>query len=133
MRLFFSTARRYISFQLCFKECRIQVMILVTYGEAFHALVVYQVWILTFNLDTIVLYSLTFFLQWYLVLSGSAKWYVNGELVNSKPGEFIHHPPRATHQMITEDQPILALWMRTGELEGNYWFVKKKASKISRS
>jgi mannose-6-phosphate isomerase-like protein (cupin superfamily) len=67
------------------------------------------------------------------VLSGSAKWYVNGELVNSKPGEFIHHPPRATHQMITENQPILALWMRTGELEGNYWFVKKKASQITRS
>ena len=25
--------------------------------------------------------------------------------------------------MITSDLPLLAIWMRTGELDGEYWFV----------
>ena len=62
--------------------------------------------------------------EWYLILSGTAQWHVNGEKFQAKPGDIIHHPPRATHQMITSDQqPLLALWMRTGELTGDYWFI----------
>ena len=61
--------------------------------------------------------------EWYLVLSGSAQWRINDKIFQAKPGEFIHHPPRATHQMITSDLPLLAIWMRTGELDGEYWFV----------
>ena len=61
--------------------------------------------------------------EWYLVLSGNPQWLVDGEKFQAKPGDFIHHPPRATHSMVTSDKPLLALWMRTGELDGAYWFV----------
>jgi len=61
--------------------------------------------------------------EWYLVLSGNPQWFVNGEKFTANPGDIIHHPPRATHSMVTSDEPLLALWMRTGELDGAYWFV----------
>jgi len=69
--------------------------------------------------------------EWYLVLSGNPQWFVNGEKFTAKPGDFIHHPPRATHSMVTSDQPLLALWMRTGELDGAYWFVDESLPQAS--
>ena len=38
--------------------------------------------------------------EWYLVLSGNPQWFVNGEKFTAKPGDFIHHPPKATHSMV---------------------------------
>ena len=38
--------------------------------------------------------------EWYFVLSGNPKWFVDGEKFTAKPGDFIHHPPRATHSMV---------------------------------
>ena len=29
----------------------------------------------------------------------------------------------AGHRFVTSDQPLLAIWIRTGKLEGKYWFV----------
>ena len=42
----------------------------------------------------------------------------------------MHHPPRAIHAMITAEKPLLALWMRAGKLDGNYWFVDSKSARM---
>ena len=61
--------------------------------------------------------------EWYLILSGSAKWIINDQTFHAEEGHFLHHPPCASHRFVTSDQPLLALWIRTGNIQGRYWFV----------
>ena len=59
----------------------------------------------------------------YLIISGTAKWYIDDQIFEAEAGKLIHHPPGAGHRFVTSDQPLLAIWIRTGKIEGKYWFV----------
>ena len=61
--------------------------------------------------------------EFYLILNGHAEWQIDDESHHAEAGSVFHHPPTAGHRMITSDQPLLALWMWTGAIEGRYWFV----------
>ena len=59
----------------------------------------------------------------YLIISGTAKWHIDEKIFEAEAGKLIHHPPSAGHRFVTTDQPLLAIWIRTGKIEGKYWFV----------
>ncbi|MDR2365801.1 MAG: cupin domain-containing protein [Zoogloeaceae bacterium] len=53
----------------------------------------------------------------YLVLSGTARWTMNGVTRRQAPGNFILHPSRVVHAMQTGREPLLAVYIWTGEVE----------------
>jgi len=61
--------------------------------------------------------------EWYLILSGHAEWQIDGVSFQAQPGQVFRHPPEAGHRMITFNDPLLAIWIWTGAIEGRYWFV----------
>ena len=53
----------------------------------------------------------------YLVLSGTALWGQNNQVLCAKaPGSFRHHKSWEWHEIVTEEQPLLTLWCWTGDL-----------------
>ncbi len=64
----------------------------------------------------------------YLVLAGTARWQrgwggSDEPFTAAPPGETRHHRAAEPHAMITGDQPLLALWVWRGAIDGRYWFV----------
>ncbi|MDR0996205.1 MAG: cupin domain-containing protein [Zoogloeaceae bacterium] len=53
----------------------------------------------------------------YLVLTGTARWTLDGDTRERPPGALILHPSNATHVMHTADDPLLAIYAWTGEVE----------------
>jgi quercetin dioxygenase-like cupin family protein len=49
------------------------------------------------------------------IVSGSATWIISGIPRRFQPGAFILTPPQAVHAIHTEQQPVLALCLRTTE------------------
>jgi dimethylpropiothetin dethiomethylase len=58
----------------------------------------------------------------YLVIGGSARWQKeDGAFFDAPPGALIHHQPHQRHAMETAADPLLALWIWTGDLRvGTY-------------
>ncbi|MBK5242740.1 MAG: cupin domain-containing protein [Clostridium sp.] len=56
--------------------------------------------------------------EMWVVLSGTAQWKRGSELWQTRnPGEYFIHTENQAHAMKTLDEPLLALWAWTGELE----------------
>lgn len=56
--------------------------------------------------------------EMWVVLSGKAKWKRGHEKwVTREPGEYFIHTPNESHAMQTFDEPLLAIWAWTGDLE----------------
>ena len=61
--------------------------------------------------------------EYYLILSGQGSWQIGNSWYDAIPGRIFHHQPGESHRMITESEPMLAIWIWTGLIEGRYWFV----------
>jgi len=61
--------------------------------------------------------------EFYLILSGHGSWQIGKSWYDANPGRIFHHQPGESHRMITESEPLLAIWIWTGSIEGRYWFV----------
>jgi len=61
--------------------------------------------------------------EFYLILSGHGSWEIGNSWFDAIPGRIFHHQPGESHRMITESEPLLAIWIWTGLIEGRYWFV----------
>ena len=61
--------------------------------------------------------------EFYLILSGYGTWQIGNSWYDAIPGRIFHHQPGESHRMITESEPLLAIWIWTGLIEGRYWFV----------
>ena len=61
--------------------------------------------------------------EFYLILSGHGSWQIGNSWDDATPGSIFHHQPGESHRMITESEPLLAIWIWTGLIEGRYWFV----------
>lgn len=56
--------------------------------------------------------------EFYIVLSGTAAWQKgDGAFADQPPGRFIHHRPDERHAMTTGAEPLLAMWLWTGDLD----------------
>jgi quercetin dioxygenase-like cupin family protein len=53
----------------------------------------------------------------YFVLSGTATWTKAGRARKLPPGSFILHPSNIVHSMETADDPLLAVYTWTGDIE----------------
>jgi len=60
--------------------------------------------------------------EFYFILSGEAHWRIDSGEFTARPGDLIHHLPRAIHAMETAESPLLALWVWRGELAGRFWY-----------
>ena len=61
--------------------------------------------------------------EFYLILSGHGSWQIGNSWSEAIPGSIFNHQPGESHRMITESEPLLAIWIWTGLIEGRYWFV----------
>ena len=60
----------------------------------------------------------------YLVLLGEAHWSVDdGSSEVRSPENFIHHKSNQPHSMTTFDEPLLAMWGWTGDIDGQSYSV----------
>ena len=61
--------------------------------------------------------------EFYLILSGYGSWQIGNSWYDAIPGRIFHHQPGESHRMITESEPLFAIWIWSGLIEGRYWFV----------
>ena len=61
--------------------------------------------------------------EFYLILSGNGSWQIGNSWSDAIPGSIFNHQPGESHRMITESEPLLAIWIWTGLIEGRYWFL----------
>ena len=61
--------------------------------------------------------------EFYLILSGFGSWQIGNSWYDAIPGRIFHHQPGESHRMITESEPLFAIWIWSGLIEGRYWFV----------
>ena len=60
----------------------------------------------------------------YLVLLGEAHWSVDdGSPEVRLPETFVHHRSNQPHSMTTSDEPLLAMWGWTGDIDGQSYSV----------
>jgi hypothetical protein len=60
----------------------------------------------------------------YLVLLGEAHWSVDdGSPEVRSPETFVHHKSNQLHSMTTIDEPLLAMWGWTGDIDGQSYSV----------
>ena len=60
----------------------------------------------------------------YLVLLGEAYWSVDdGSSEVRSPENFVHHKSNQPHSMTTIDEPLLAMWGWTGDIDGQSYSV----------
>lgn len=60
----------------------------------------------------------------YYVIAGAALWAVDDEdLISRAPGCFIHHRSMQPHRMVTEAEPLLALWGWVGDIAGSSYSI----------
>ena len=60
----------------------------------------------------------------YLVLLGEAHWSVDdGSSEVRSPENFVHHKSNQPHSMTTIDEPLLAMWGWTGDIDGQSYSV----------
>jgi quercetin dioxygenase-like cupin family protein len=56
-------------------------------------------------------------IETYYVLSGTARWTAEGVTHERAPGSFILHPSNIVHVMETGDEPLIAAYTWTGDVE----------------
>ena len=60
----------------------------------------------------------------YLVLSGNAYWSIDSDTAVLYPPEsFVHHKSLQPHSMTTVEEPLLALWGWTGDINGSSYSI----------
>jgi quercetin dioxygenase-like cupin family protein len=59
----------------------------------------------------------------YLVLAGHAEWQASNRMRIVPPGELVLHHSSETHAMHTADEPMLALWGWSGDLDAPAVYV----------
>ena len=60
--------------------------------------------------------------EYYLILSGNADWQIENKKFRIGPGCIVHHHSSEAHGTHTGEEPLLAVWMWTGQIHGRYWF-----------
>ncbi len=53
----------------------------------------------------------------YVVIGGEADWTSDMDIFRFGPGTMIHHPPYMPHAMRTFDQPLIAAWRWSGNID----------------
>ena len=61
--------------------------------------------------------------EYYLILSGHGSWQIGNSWYKATPGSIFHHQSGTSHRMITDSDPLLAIWIWTGLIAGRYWFI----------
>jgi dimethylpropiothetin dethiomethylase len=60
----------------------------------------------------------------YLILRGTALWAVaDTEPMPREPGSFVHHQSMQPHWMVTNQEPMIALWGWTGDIDGSSYSI----------
>ena len=60
----------------------------------------------------------------YFILSGNAYWAVDHETLKPKPPKsFVHHNSNQSHCITTGEEPLLALWGWTGDIDGSSYSI----------
>lgn len=55
----------------------------------------------------------------YQVLHGHAHWQVGNEVATIKPpNSFVYHPSEQPHSMVNGSEPMVALWIWAGDIDG---------------
>lgn len=55
----------------------------------------------------------------YLILNGTARWAVDDETPTPRPpGSFVYHKSLQPHTIMTDTEPMLALWGWVGDVDG---------------
>lgn len=55
--------------------------------------------------------------EFYCVVGGGARWQIDdGAFFDTRPGSFVHHKPHQRHAMETAADPLLAMWIWTGDI-----------------
>lgn len=55
--------------------------------------------------------------EFYYVVGGGARWQIDdGAFFDTHPGSFVHHKPHQRHAMETAADPLLAMWIWTGDI-----------------
>jgi len=55
--------------------------------------------------------------EFYYVIGGGARWQIDdGAFFETAPGSLIHHRPHQRHAMETFANPLLAMWIWTGDI-----------------
>jgi mannose-6-phosphate isomerase-like protein (cupin superfamily) len=55
--------------------------------------------------------------EYYYVVGGGARWQIDdGPFFDAPPGALIHHKPHQRHTMETAADPLLAMWIWTGDI-----------------
>ena len=58
----------------------------------------------------------------YLILSGNTDWQIENKKFRVGPGCIVHHHSSEAHGTHTNKEPLLAVWIWTGQIDGRYWF-----------
>lgn len=62
--------------------------------------------------------------EYYFVLSGKAAWQIDdGDFFEAAAGSFMYHASWQRHAMETAEQPLLAMWVWTGNLDTDHYQV----------
>jgi dimethylpropiothetin dethiomethylase len=60
----------------------------------------------------------------YFILSGNAHWGVDDKALKPKPPKsFVHHNSNQSHCITTGEEPLLALWGWTGDIDGSSYSI----------
>ncbi len=65
--------------------------------------------------------------EFYFILSGQARWRIDDGEFDISAVDLIHHPPAAIHAMETAKEPLLAVWVWRGQLDGRFWYESDPA------
>ena len=60
--------------------------------------------------------------EYYFILSGNTDWQIEDKKFRVGPGCIVHHHSSEAHGIYTDKEPLLAVWMWTGQIDGRYWF-----------
>ena len=60
--------------------------------------------------------------EYYFILSGNTDWQIEDKKFRVGPGCIVHHHSSEAHGIYTDKEPLLAVWIWTGQIDGRYWF-----------
>ncbi len=62
--------------------------------------------------------------EFYYVIGGGARWQIDdGTFFDTHPGSFVHHAPHQRHAMETAADPLLAMWIWTGDIRNETYRI----------
>lgn len=67
----------------------------------------------------------------YFVLAGRGEWFASGTGRDQVPGAIIHHPSRMRHALVTHEEPVLAAWRWSGNIDPTSYRLLNSADSTS--